>query len=248
MSSKNRTRTSRTANVTTTDDATRALRSVPEQVSEPVAATKARTETEDKLWATLHANPDSTVAELFGAAGIGKSTAAKILAKWADDGSVTRIGGIAEGGGRAADRWTITEHDSARPTDVEPMPVVHTDTPPMAAVPIDAVPTDVEPADADTASEPADGDTLSDDGGSGKSRRLAPGALRGLVEDYLNDHPGKEFSPNAIGKALKRSSGAVNNALEKLVGDGYAVRTKDAPKRFAIAAAGSTTASDATTN
>ena len=99
---------------------------------------------EDKLWAALHANPNSTTAELFSAAKIGKSTAAKILAKWADDGSVTRIVGIAEGGGRAADRWAITEHDSAEPTDA-----VLTD-----AVPTDAVPTDAEPTDADTTAEP----------------------------------------------------------------------------------------------
>jgi predicted transcriptional regulator len=55
-----------------------------------------------------------------------------------------------------------------------------------------------------------------------------------MVEDYLRTHAGEEFSPSAIGKALDRSSGAVNNALEKLVTDGYAVRTKDKPKRFAI--------------
>jgi hypothetical protein len=32
--------------------------------------------------------------------------------------------------------------------------------------------------------------------------RLAPGALRGMVEDYLRDHPGEEFGPTAIAKAL----------------------------------------------
>ena len=98
---------------------------------------------EDKLWAALHANPNSTTAELFSAAKIGKSTAAKILAKWADDGSVTRIVGIAEGGGRAADRWAITEHDSAEPTDA-----VLTDAVPTDAVPTDAEPTDRVPTDA----------------------------------------------------------------------------------------------------
>ena len=43
-----------------------------------------------------------------------------------------------------------------------------------------------------------------------------------MVEDYPRDNSG-EFSPNAIGKVLNRSSGAVHNALEKLVESGYAV-------------------------
>ncbi|WP_157367709.1 HTH domain-containing protein [Alloactinosynnema sp. L-07] len=64
---------------------------------------------------------------------------------------------------------------------------------------------------------------------------MAPGALRGMVEDYLRDNSG-EFSPNAIGKALNRSSGAVHNALEKLVESGYAVRTSDKPKKYSLAA------------
>jgi predicted transcriptional regulator len=220
MSSKTRTRKPRT----TTTGSTRALRSVPEPTSEPSAATKARTETEDKLWAALHASPNSTAADLSVAATIGKSTAAKILAKWAGDGSVTRTAGIAEGGRRAADLWAITETDIAAPTAK-----------------------DAEPMDAVTAPEPGDGDDASDNGGREEPARLAPGALRGLVEDYLSDHPGEEFSPSAIGKALDRSSGAVNNALEKLVLDGYAVKTKEAPKRFALAAASAPTP-DATTN
>ncbi|MGB6163280.1 MAG: MarR family transcriptional regulator [Pseudonocardiaceae bacterium] len=69
-----------------------------------------------------------------------------------------------------------------------------------------------------------------------KAPRLGKGALRGMVEDYLAEHPGEQLSPSAIGKALNRSSGAVNNALEKLVADGYAVQTQDKPKRFAAQA------------
>jgi hypothetical protein len=75
-----------------------------------------------------------------------------------------------------------------------------------------------------------DKDTSED--GQQKMRRLPSGGLRGLVEDWLRDHPGEEFSPNAIGKALGRSSGAVANALDKLVAAGYAAQTQDKPKRF----------------
>jgi hypothetical protein len=87
----------------------------------------------------------------------------------------------------------------------------------------------------------------SDDGdeeGGGKKARLAPGSLRGMVEDHLRDHPGEEFGPTAIAKALGgKSSGAVSNALDKLVADGTAVRTKEAPRRFALASAEQTAAS-----
>jgi hypothetical protein len=77
---------------------------------------------------------------------------------------------------------------------------------------------------------------------------LAPGALRGKVEDYLRDHPGEEFGPTAIAKALSgKSSGAVSNALDKLVADGVAVKTKESPRRFALAPTEHEAASAATT-
>ncbi len=64
--------------------------------------------------------------------------------------------------------------------------------------------------------------------------RLPKGGLRAMVEEYLTEHHGESFGPATIGKDLSRSGGAVNNALEKLVTDGYAIKTCEAPKRFAI--------------
>lgn len=284
MSSKTRTRKTRTTASTTGTD--RTLRSVPEQT----VATKVRTDTEDKLWEALHAAPNSTAADLSTAAKIGKSTAQKILAKWAADGSVTRTAGIAEGGRRAADLWAITEVDTTQtdPTPVdtaaaedadktdatqaEPVspdapdadadgsavteedPVEQTDTaaddaqdPADAA---DAAPVDAEPVVAEV-SDPAaangadgattDGDTTTENGADAtdeKKARLAPGGLRGMVEDYLRDHPGEQFGPTAIANALGgKSSGAVSNALDKLVESGVAAKTQDKPRRFALAPA-----------
>lgn len=63
--------------------------------------------------------------------------------------------------------------------------------------------------------------------------RLGRGALRKMVADYLQAHPGTEFGPVAIGKALDRSSGAVANALTKLVGDGTVEQTRESPARYA---------------
>lgn len=293
MSSKTRSRKTRT----TTTGTARTLRSVPDQSTTATV----RTDTEDKLWAALHANPNSTAAELSTAAKIGKSTAQKILVKWAGDGSVTRTPGIADGGRRAADVWAISEidtataPDTATATDGAPADERTVDTAPADTTPDEqtTAPADSDPADntadvtpaeetlaesADTepaaapapedaqdttdatddaasekpepanteAAKPADGATpddatqmASEDGGTdGKTERLAPGALRGMVEDHLRDHPGEQFSPTAIAKALGgKSSGAVSNALDKLVADGVAVKTQDKPRRFALAPA-----------
>ncbi|MFD0204236.1 MULTISPECIES: MarR family transcriptional regulator [Saccharothrix] len=191
----------------------RTLRAVPTPATDPA---KPRTETEEKLWQALRDNPGSTATALSTAAGIGKSTAPKILTRWEKDGLVARTAGIADGGSRPADRWSITTDD--QPTDDQP-----TDDQPTDDQPTDDQPTDDQPTDDQPGKQ------------SEKSQRLAPGALRGMVEDYLRDNSG-EFSPNAIGKALDRSSGAVHNALEKLVESGYAVRTSDKPKKYSLAA------------
>ncbi len=285
MSSKTRTRKTRTTTASTTGSAP-TLRSVPEQT----VAAKVRTDTEDKLWEALHAAPNSTAADLSAAAKIGKSTAQKILVKWAADGSVTRTAGIAEGGRRAADLWAITEVDStqADPTPVDTAAAEDTDTTdttqaePVAPDADDSTVTDGDPVEqtetaADGAQDPADsdkadtveaelvvaevsdadgadgattdgdtttedgattdGDTTTEDGATTeKKARLAPGGLRGMVEDYLRDHPGEEFGPTAIANALGgKSSGAVSNALDKLVEGGVAAKTQDKPRRFALA-------------
>ncbi|WP_027946985.1 MarR family transcriptional regulator [Amycolatopsis taiwanensis] len=292
MSTKTRTRKART---TRTTGSARALRPVPDQTT----TAPVRTDAEDKLWAALYAHPNSSAAELSVAAKIGKSTAQKILTRWESDRTVTRTPGIAEGGRRAADLWTITDTDSTgadvpanEPAAEETVPTdTALDDPTIAsralatpdadAVPDDATPSEsvtAEPAETEPtttaaddaqyatasasseaesekiappdsepavteATEPADGgttahDAASDSGGVQKAERLAPGALRGMVEDYLRDHPGEEFGPTAIAKALGgKSSGAVSNVLDKLVADSTAVKTNDRPRRFALAPA-----------
>ncbi|WP_434450139.1 MarR family transcriptional regulator [Lentzea sp. E54] len=273
-----KTRTPRTTADTTGSATT--LRSVPDQT----VAANLRTDTEDKLWKALHANPNSTAADLALLAQIGKSTAPKILAKWASDGAVTRTPGIAEGGRRAADLWSITDvdsapvladtattkdYDAADTTQTEPDASVRQDTTPdhpdadsVTVAEEDSV--DVTDTAADEAQAPVNSIAIDAveaepvvaevsapeavDGGGGtttergvalisqKTARLAAGALRGMVEDYLRDHPGEEFGPAAIAKALDgKSSGAVSNALDKLVANGTAAQTNDKPKRFALA-------------
>jgi hypothetical protein len=262
MSSKTRTRKTRTTTTT--------LRSVPDQTT----AATVRTDTEDKLWEALHANPNSTATDLSGVAKIGKSTAQKILVKWAADGSVTRTAGIAEGGRRADDLWAITENDAASvdqvdaapaedvdsaattqadprgPEDTDATPAESDATPPVNTEPTVTADNETDPAEAEPVvakeAEAADGgaETATDiaTGGKGTDKaRLAPGALRGMVEDFLRDHPSEEFGPTAIAKELDgKSSGAVSNALDKLVEDGVAVKTQDKPRRFALTPAEAT--------
>jgi predicted transcriptional regulator len=226
----------------------RTLQAVPASGQEaPV-----RTDAEDKVWAALYAHPGSTTAEVAQAAKVGRSTAGKILAAWAKDGTVTRTSGIAEGGRRAADRWTIS--DTIDTTTVEagtadPLSTDEADNPADVLEPgpdtetTDETPTEDTESNVDSAllkpvpELPPEPDTETSDTSAelapAKAGRLGKGALRGMVEDYLTEHAGEQFSPNAIGKALNRSAGAVNNALEKLVAEGYALKTQNAPKRFA---------------
>ena len=79
------------------------------------------------------------------------------------------------------------------------------------------------------------------------SVRLKSGALQGLVEDFLTEHPG-DHSPTAVGKAIARSSGAVANALDRMVATGWATRTCDKPKRYRIAEGGDNGPADVANN
>jgi hypothetical protein len=63
-------------------------------------------------------------------------------------------------------------------------------------------------------------------------RTLGKNELRNLVRDFLAAHSGHEFTPTVIGRELGRSSGAVANALAKLVISGEAVLVREAPATF----------------
>ncbi|MEV4731914.1 helix-turn-helix domain-containing protein [Saccharopolyspora sp. NPDC049426] len=193
------------------------------------APARVRTDTEAKVWAALHAHPESTTTEIAQHAEIGRSTAGKILAAWSKSGDITRIPGSKDGSRRLPDRF-------APATAPEP------DTPTPATTPAEAdaasAPEEPETNRTDaTASSCAHATAPTGDGEGSETpvasdKRLAKGELRGMVEDYLAAQPGAEFSPGQIAKALERSAGAVNNALHKLADEGYARQTQTSPKRF----------------
>ncbi|MET9244921.1 hypothetical protein [Nonomuraea sp. NPDC003709] len=64
---------------------------------------------------------------------------------------------------------------------------------------------------------------------------VRPGALRDRVHAHLIEFPGKDFTPYEIARVLDASSGAVANALDRLVNLGHAVLTCERPRRFALA-------------
>lgn len=149
--------------------------------------------------------PAATATELAAAAGIGRSTASKLLATLAAQGRVLRQPGGHKGGRRVADRWTL--------------PTPATVQEPGVPTPAPASPVELTPP---TAQPPT---------GLG---RLGPGALRDLVLACLAERPGQALSPTAIAKTLDRSAGAVANALSVLAGQGAVVQAQTKPRTYCI--------------
>ncbi|WP_405160773.1 hypothetical protein OG203_30935 [Nocardia sp. NBC_01499] len=216
--------------------------------------TPVKTDSEKALWSALESSPDRTAAELADIAAISGSTARKILARWSVDGLVKRIH---RSDPRSADRWNIFLGTDPEPTtttttsepDYDTTADADSATPDTAAADSDdsatttSEPATVEETPSQPTAEPttdteSDGAAVeSENASTDKPEKLAPGALRGQVEDHLRDHPNDEFSPHQIGKELERSSGAVHNALVKLTASGIATQTSDTPKKFRLAPA-----------
>lgn len=169
---------------------------------------------EHALLAALVQHPGSSSAELAELAGVGGSTARRLLAAAQQKGMVDRLPGHRFGGRRNPDRWSLLD-----PTATSACERDEALTEPQA----DEVP---ERSRLEAVPAPES---------SATRERLGKGALRGLVEDFLREHPGQEFGPTALAKALHRSAGAINNACEKLVAEGYVHRARQAPKRFTLA-------------
>ena len=73
-----------------------------------------------------------------------------------------------------------------------------------------------------------------------------PGGLRDLVEQHLRNFPDASFTSYQIGKVLTRSSGAVANALDKLVSLGVAELASGRPRSYRLAPADPGTSAEAT--
>jgi predicted transcriptional regulator len=181
---------------------------MPETKNTQPTDTKPET-AETKVRRALKEHPCTTAAKLASAAGVGRSTATKILSRWAAEGLAIRTDGKDQS---VPVTWAMCdeENDPAdeRESGTSSLPV---------------------PGDSTASAPTTSGDAAAD---TPKKERLSKGALYELVKEFLQAHPGEEFGPAKIGTELTRSSGAVNNALEKLVTTGLATKTCEAPKRF----------------
>jgi hypothetical protein len=68
-------------------------------------------------------------------------------------------------------------------------------------------------------------------------KTLGKNELRGLVAEFLRNHPGHEFTAGTVARELDRSSGAVGNALDKLALTGEARVTSQTPMKYTTATA-----------
>ncbi|MGS2809271.1 hypothetical protein [Nocardia sp. FDAARGOS_372] len=213
------------------------------------------------LWEALETHPGSTSAELAKAARIDIGAVRHLLTEWelagaawaATDPGKSRTKTVRWTAGAKTDQTPAAPEpvttepagtapaDPATPEPVAPEPA----TPAAQATPADPTPdTTAETAVAaptgdETATVAPHPPAAADNGAAvdaeSTAERLPAGALRGQVEDFLHENPGKEFTPHQIGKALARSSGAVHNALVKLTDGGTARQTSTAPKKFTLA-------------
>ncbi len=179
--------------------------------------------TDTDITDALTASPDITAAEVAGALGIGRSTAAKRLARLEAAGIIRRNPGGRSGGARVADRWSLA---AAAPGTHQPQKATSEDPPATSGEA--AAPSKPDPSGAGTgAGEPSEA-------AAGAGDRLAPGALGALVREYLAARPAQSFGPSGIGKALGRSAGAVSNALSTMAATGEVQLVAERPRRFRI--------------
>ncbi|GGW97786.1 helix-turn-helix domain-containing protein [Streptomyces noursei] len=93
---------------------------------------------------------------------------------------------------------------------------------------------------APTSSEDTEAQSAPAQPAPAKDGRLAPGALRQMVIDHLHAHPDEAFTATRISRVIEKSSGAIANALVKLVGLGIAEQVTDQPRTFRLAHAATT--------
>ncbi len=187
---------------------------------------------EEAVKAAVETTAGGTTEGIAQVAGIGRSTAGKVLGRLADAGEVTRYQGGRDRGKRLPDRWTLA--------GVE-MPAAyagHVLGDAKAAPAAEGKSKAAEgkaPAGEGKASDAKASDRAAS-AGKPESGKLKPGGLDPLVLGYLKDNAGSgPHGPTQVAKALERSSGAVGNCLARLTNEKKVKLVTEKPRRYSIA-------------
>jgi hypothetical protein len=167
---------------------------------------------------------------IASAAGIGRSTAAKVLAKLASSGRVLRIEGVREGARRLPDGFSLASSE----------PGAAVAEPPRANAASPKAAGDAGPGRAENDEHAVSaGDQLEApacEKPKAPEDRLRPGQLDELVIIYLRANASSApHTPTAVAKALGRSSGAVGNCLVRLAKTKRVRQVTDKPRRYSVA-------------
>ncbi len=154
----------------------------------------------------LRVVPQASVAQIAVSAGVGRSTASKLLAQLESDREVRRTEGGRDGKRRLPDLWSLADHQPAsRGAKAKPASGRSSGRPAVTS---------------------ASGDTRLKAGG------LDPLVLD-FLEKNANDGP---HGPAAVARALERSSGAVANCLARLADAREVREVSEKPRRYNLAA------------
>ena len=169
--------------------------------------------TKQAIIEVLTSAPEATAAQIAVSAGVGRSTAGKMLAQLESDGDVRRTEGGREGNRRLPDVWSL-----------------------VGEQPADAA-GEGKSAKAPAAEKPAGGkDEPTPSASEADGGKLKPGGLDPLVLGFLKDNKDSgPHGPTQVAKALQRSSGAVGNCLERLAKDKKVKLVTEKPRRYSIA-------------
>jgi hypothetical protein len=173
--------------------------------------------------------PGATAEGAASAAGIGRSTATKALARLRDAGELTRYEGGRERGKRLPDRFTLAGVElPAYAGHTTRGSAAQAKTAKQSSTAKPAKATDAKPASTADGKPPAP---------AADAERLHPGQLEPLVLAYLKENADSgPHGPSTVAKALERSSGAVGNCLTRLTDAKKVRQDSDKPRRYSLAA------------
>lgn len=184
-------------------------------------STQPKVDPAQEVTAALADHPGATAPEIADAAGIGHSTAQRHLTALESVGIARREEGGWRDGKKFRDRWFLVTatHSSGGHSGADQSAATHPGAAESPGVASDGSSDHARSADEATPSP---------------SEHLAKGELAALVLAHLATHR-EDLGPSAVAKALERSSGAVANALERLVTSGDVRLVGEKPRRYRLA-------------